>query len=129
MSRVAFLAGDLVLLVAIGVEAALAMHLAHEFLPGVVTGTIAGMVAGMGAGMTTALIVRPLLGSIETSVPAMIGGMVGGLAVCFVMLAGGPTGVTIAVTLGGASGVLLFLLFVALAQACRRRFDRLEWRP
>jgi hypothetical protein len=128
MSRIALLAGDFALLVTVGIEAALGMHLAHEFVPNVVASTIAGMIAGMITSMATAFIVRPLLGSIETTVPTMIGGMVGGVAVCLVMLAAGTISAAIAMVLGGATGTLLFLVFAAFAAACRHRFDRQEWR-
>jgi hypothetical protein len=124
MSRAAFSFGDFALLVTIGVEAALGMHVAHEFIPGVFASTIIGMVAGMGAGMLTALVVRPLLGSIETAVPTMIGGMIGGLTVCLVMVVVGQISATISVGLGAATGIVLFSMFMAFGRACRRRFDR-----
>ena len=125
---VAFLVGDFALLVTVGVEAALAMHIAHDFVPGILASTIVGMAAGMGAGLLTALAVRPALGSIETAVPTMIGGMTGGLAVCLVMLVAGRISGMFTLGLGAATGVVLFSMLMAFDRACRRRFDQHRWR-
>lgn len=129
MSQVAFLFGDFALLVTIGAEAAVGMHVAHEFIPGVLTSTIVGMVLGMGAGMLTALVVRPVLGSIETAVPTMIGGMIAGLTVCLVIVVVGQISTAISVGLGAATGIVLFSMLRVFGLACRRRFEQHQWRP
>lgn len=125
--QLAFLVGDFALLVAVGIEAALAMHIAHEFVPGVLASTIVGMAVGMGAGLLTALAVRPVLGSIETAVPTMIGGMIGGLAVCLVMLVAGRISGMFTLGIGAATGVVLFSMLMAFDRECRRRFDQDRW--
>lgn len=128
MPHAAILIGDFALLVIIGVEAAVGMHVAHAFIPGVLASTIVGMGVGMGASMLTALAVRPVLGSIETAVPTMIGGMIGGLAVCLVMLANGHITPALTATLGAATGIMLFSMLVAFGRTCRRKFEQHEWR-
>ena len=124
MSRVAFRVGDLLLLVAIGIEAAVGMQVAHALVPGAIASTAVGMVGGMAAGVATSFLVRPLLGSIESAVPTMIGGMAAGLSVCLVMLTAGPVTTAVAIALGITSGAALFLMLLAFAGVCRRRFER-----
>ena len=127
-ARWAFCVGDFLLLLTVGIEAALAMHIAHDFVPGILASTIVGMAVGMGAGLLTALAVRPVLGSIETAVPTMIGGMIGGLAVCLAMLIAGRISGMFTLSLGAATGVVLFSMLMAFDRECRERFDQRGWR-
>lgn len=115
-----FKMGDLLFLIVVGMLATLAMHLVHQAGWTMVISCLVGMVAAMTVQMVLAFCASPILGSIETMTPSMILGMISPMSICALHMIGCGSSVTLALALGAAFGIGMFV-FVDLYSAKVRR--------
>ena len=113
-----FLAADFVFLILAGIAATLAMHIIHQFEWPFVLTCLLGMVAAMLIQTLVAFAAAPLLGSIESMVPSMIVAMVSPMTICVLHLLGCESTSLMAVLIGIAFAIGVFLFVQLYGRAC-----------
>jgi len=104
----------------VGMLSTLAMHFIHQTGWNMAISCFVGMAAAMIVQMVLAFCASPILGSIETMTPSMILGMISPMSICALHMIGCGSSVTLALALGAAFGIGMFV-FVDLYGAKVRR--------
>lgn len=115
-----FKVGDCFFLIVVGMLATVTMHFVHQTGWNMAISSLVGMVAAMTIQMVLAFCASPILGSIETMTPSMILGMISPMSICALHMIGCGSSVTLALALGAAFGIGMFV-FVDLYGAKVRR--------